>query len=73
MERSIAESAEMVVVSGVVSRVLAHMNPCDWKKECVAKARALRTRKTAPKVLVRGRRCVSVRRWSSVWAFFARG
>ncbi len=33
-----------------------------WKKRCVAKARALRMRATAPMVLVRGRRCIFSRR-----------
>jgi len=39
----------------------------------VRSAAALRTRKTAPKVLVRGRRCAMVRRYSKPWRFFWSG
>ena len=44
-------------------------NPRSWKKRCTAWLSVLRTRVTAPKVLVRGRRCATSRRYSNVWCF----
>jgi hypothetical protein len=43
------------------------VEPFSWKKRWVAWARQLRTRVTAPKVLVRGRRWATSRRYSKLW------
>ena len=64
-----APSASDAVMMGECSR----MKPRSWKKSWIARAAALRTRSTAPSVLVRGRRCAMVRRNSKLCRFFCSG
>jgi hypothetical protein len=47
--------------------VWTQKKPRSWKKRWIGLARQWRTRVTAPKVLVRGRRCAISRRYSIVW------
>ena len=49
------------------------MKPRSWKNSWMAREAALRTRSTAPSVLVRGRRWAMVRRNSNEWRFFCSG
>ena len=60
-----APSASDAVMIGVFTQ----KKPCSWKKRWIACAMVCRTRVTAPMTLVRGRRCATSRRNSSVCAF----
>ena len=53
--------------------VCTYLKPSEAKKACVAWASSERTRETAPKRLLRGRRCAIERRNSSECFFFCRG
>ena len=64
-----APSQSLVVMIGVCT----YRNPADWKNSCVAKARALRIRATAPMVFVRGRKWAFSLNASSVCFFLAIG
>jgi hypothetical protein len=57
----------------VMIGVCAQTKPRPWKNSCTAYKSTLRTRKTAPKVLERGRRWAISRKNSSVWPFFCSG
>ncbi len=57
----------------VMIGVCIQLKPCSWKKLCVAMARQLRTRVTAPNVFVLMRRCATSLRYSNVWRFAATG
>ena len=53
--------------------VWSQRKPRSCSQRWIAMAAALRTRKTAPRVFVRGRRWAMVRRNSKEWRFFCRG
>ena len=71
------EVAKKLVKAGVDGMMRAYnsvgIKPCRWMSSLLACAATLRTRKTAEKRLVLGRRCWIVRRNSTLWRFLDRG
>ena len=57
----------------MIRGVWTYTKPDSWKKLWIAPASVERTRATAAIVLVLGRKCAIVRRYSKLWRFFARG